>query len=199
MSVQILVAEEKHLCYVQDINREINKAAKERGTGIARRKDEYIAQKIREGKSVIALDGSRFVGFCYIETWQDKRFVANSGLIVVPEYRNQGVAKQVKEATFRLSRERYPEAYIFGLTTGLAVMKINSELGYKPVPFSELTEDPDFWKGCENCVNFDILKRTDYAKCLCTGMIYKPKWDNRLPEKVRKRHSLWQKIIRKKK
>jgi hypothetical protein len=23
-----------------------------------------------------------------------------------------------------------------------------SELGYKPVPFSELTTDPSFWKGC---------------------------------------------------
>ena len=61
-----------------------------------------------------------------------------------------------------------------GLTTGLAVMKINSDLGYRPVTFSELTTDEQFWKGCESCVNYDILVRTERKHCLCTGMLFDP-------------------------
>lgn len=51
---------------------------------------------------------------------------------------------------------------------------MNYELGYKPVTFSELTDDPDFWKGCQTCKNFDILTRTEQKMCLCTGMLYDP-------------------------
>ena len=54
-------------------------------------------------------------------------------------------------------------------------MKMNYELGYKPVTFSELTDDPDFWKGCQTCKNFDILTRTERKMCLCTGMLYDSK------------------------
>ena len=115
-----------------------------------------------------------FAGFCYIETWSDKKFVANSGLIVVEKFRGHGLAKRIKQKAFELSRERYPDAKIFGLTTGLAVMKINSELGYKPVTFSELTNDEAFWAGCQSCVNYDILQRTGRKYCLCTGMLFDP-------------------------
>ena len=100
--------------------------------------------------------------------------VANSGLIVKPEYRQRGLAKKIKHKAFELSRQRFPNAKIFGLTTGLAVMKINTELGYVPVTFSELTDDPTFWKGCESCVNYDVLLRNNYTRCLCTGMLYDP-------------------------
>ncbi len=170
----IEVASEKHLGYVDEILRTIEDATKVRGTGIAKRKPEYVAQKMLEGKAIIALHGEEFAGFCYIESWDHEEFVANSGLIVKPEFRAHGLAKAIKKKAFDLSRERFPNAKLFGLTTGLAVMKINTELGYVPVTFSELTTDPTFWKGCESCVNFDVLKRNDYSRCLCTGMLYKP-------------------------
>jgi hypothetical protein len=132
---------------------------------------------MREGKAVIALDKGKFAGFCYIESWGNKGFVANSGLIVVPEYRGYGLAKAIKNKAFSLSRKKYPDAKIFGLTTGLAVMKINHELGYRPVTFSELTDDEQFWNGCKGCINYDILMRMERTKCLCTGMLYDPAWE----------------------
>lgn len=172
--ITVQVADERFLGYVDTILKTIEDAAKVRGTGIARRSPEYIAQKIKEGKAIIALQGEEFAGFCYIETWSDKKFVANSGLIVVEKFRGHGLAKRIKQKAFELSRQRYPDAKIFGLTTGLAVMKINSELGYKPVTFSELTNDEAFWQGCESCVNYDILQRTNRKYCLCTAMLYDP-------------------------
>jgi hypothetical protein len=176
--IRVLIAGEGHLRYVDEINDTIDKASKERGTGIARRTYEYIASKIKDGKAIIALDGEKFAGFCYIESWNDSKYVANSGLIVHWDYRGQGLARKIKHKAFKLSRKEYPEAKLFGLTTGLAVMKINSELGYRPVTFSELTDDEQFWKGCQSCVNYDILERTNQTKCLCTGMLYDPKWEN---------------------
>nr|WP_187257692.1 GNAT family N-acetyltransferase [Flavihumibacter stibioxidans] len=159
-------------------------SAKARGTGIAKRSPEYIELKMREGKAVIALtaDGT-WVGFCYIETWSHGEYVANSGLIVSPSFRKSGVAKRIKERIFELSRKLYPEAKIFGLTTGLAVMKINSDLGYEPVTYSELTQDEAFWAGCKSCVNYDILMSKDRKNCLCTAMLYDPK-DHYKPEET---------------
>ncbi len=176
-NIKIEVAEEKHIKYVDEINDAIEEASKQRGTGIARRSNEYLEMKIKEGKAILALDGEKFAGFCYIETWGNKGFVANSGLIVVPEYRGYGLAKAIKNKAFNLSRKKYPDAKIFGLTTGLAVMKINHELGYRPVTFSELTDDEMFWNGCKGCVNYDILERMQRTKCLCTGMLYDPAWE----------------------
>ena len=173
-SVKIEVASEKHIKYVSENLKTIEDATKVRGTGIAKRKPEYIEQKINEGKAIIAMDGDKFVGFCYIESWDHEKFVANSGLIVKEEYRGHGVAKRIKRMAFELSREKFPDAKIFGLTTGAAVMKINTELGYVPVTFSDLTTDPTFWKGCESCINYDILCRNDCTRCLCTGMLYDP-------------------------
>lgn len=172
--INIKVASREHLSYVDTILETIAEAAKIRGTGIAKRNPDYIRNKIVEGKAIIALSGSEFAGFCYVETWGHEKFVANSGLIVVDKFRGKGLAKKIKRKAFELSRRRFPKAKIFGLTTGLAVMKINSELGYKPVTFSELTDDDEFWKGCQSCVNYDILKRTNRKHCLCTGMLYDP-------------------------
>lgn len=150
-------------------------SAQARGTGIARRSPEYIQQKMEEGKAVIAeTREGEWVGFCYIEAWGHDEFVANSGLVVSPAYRGNGVATAIKKRIFELSRERYPHAKIFGLTTGLAVMKINSDLGYKPVTYSELTDDDVFWKGCQSCVNYDILMSKERKNCLCTAMLYDP-------------------------
>ena len=172
--ITVEVASEKHIKYIGEILKTIEDATKVRGTGIAKRKPEYVEQKIKEGKAIIAMDGDSFVGFCYIECWDHEKFVANSGLIVKPEYRGQGVAKKIKAKAFELSRTMFPDAKIFGLTTGAAVMKVNTELGYVPVTFADLTTDPTFWKGCESCVNYDVLCRNNCTRCLCTGMLYDP-------------------------
>lgn len=160
-------------------------SAAARGTGIAKRTPEYIEQKIDEGKAIIAVtDQNEWVGFCYIETWSHGEYVANSGLIVAPAFRKSGVAKKIKKKIFDLSRVKYPDAKLFGLTTGLAVMKINSDLGYEPVTYSELTQDEQFWAGCKSCVNYDILKSKERKNCMCTAMLYDPK-DHYEPEETK--------------
>ncbi|GAB3526977.1 GNAT family N-acetyltransferase [Pontibacter brevis] len=171
----VIVAGEQHTIYAQQICQEMEQSAKARGTGIAKRSPDYIVQKMQEGKAVIALhhDGT-WAGFCYIETWGHGKYVANSGLIVAPDLRKSGLARQIKQKIFELSRKKYPDAKIFGLTTALAVMRINSSLGYKPVTFSELTDDEEFWKGCRSCVNFEILQSKNRTNCLCTAMLYDP-------------------------
>jgi hypothetical protein len=174
MNFKILNATEAHFGYAEEICRLMEESAKVRGTGIAKRKPEYIQNKMKEGKAVIALLGDDLAGFCYVESWGGKKFVANSGLIVKPDYRKSGLARSIKKKAFELSRKLFPDAKIFGITTSLAVMKINSELGYKPVTFSELTDDDSFWKGCESCVNYDILQRNNRRMCLCTAMLYDP-------------------------
>ncbi|MGB4838953.1 MAG: GNAT family N-acetyltransferase [Saprospiraceae bacterium] len=173
--IQVMEASEAHTVYSQIICDEMEASAKVRGTGIAKRSPEYISKKMEEGKAVIALTkNGTWVGFCYIETWEGE-YVANSGLIVSPDYRKTGVAKAIKQKIFNLSRRKYPEAKIFGLTTGLAVMKINSDLGYEPVTYNELTQDEAFWAGCKSCVNYDILMAKERKNCICTAMLYDPK------------------------
>lgn len=167
-------AEEKDLEHVKDIVDAIYEASREKGTGIAIREEGYISQKITDGKAVIAVtDSGKWAGFCYIESWGHNKYVANSGLVVSSLFRGQGLAKAIKEKAMLLSFEKFPGARLFGLTTSLAVMKINSDLGYQPVTFSELTDDDEFWKGCETCPYYDILVRTKRSHCLCTGMIKK--------------------------
>jgi len=172
----ILVADKTHLSFAQIICDEMASSAQARGTGIAKRTPEYIQEKMREGKAVIAFnqDGI-WAGFCYIETWGHGEYVANSGLIVAPAFRKGGLARAIKKKIFELSRQTYPDSKVFGLTTGLAVMKINSELGYEPVTYSELTQDEAFWAGCKSCVNYDILMSKERKNCLCTAMLYDPK------------------------
>lgn len=175
-NIAVRVATKDDIHYAETIVAEMESSAKARGTGIAKRTPEYLANKILEGKAVIALkDNKEWVGFCYIEEWGHGEFVANSGLIVAPEYRKSGVAKRIKAETFALSRKKYPHAKIFGLTTGLAVMKINSDLGYEPVTYSELTDDEEFWAGCKSCVNYDILMAKERKNCMCTAMLFDPK------------------------
>ena len=174
-TINIRTATAADILYAEIITAEMESSAKARGTGIAKRSPEYLVKKMEEGKAVIALTPSGdWVGFCYIEAWGHDAFVANSGLIVAPAYRKTGMAKKIKENIFQLSRQKYPQAKIFGLTTGLAVMKINSDLGYEPVTYSELTDDEQFWAGCRSCVNFDILMSKDRKNCMCTAMLYDP-------------------------
>ena len=144
--MNIYISNIKHKKFADQISKCIDESAKMRGTGIARRTPEYITKKIEAGNAVIALDKEEFAGFCYIERWGHGKYV-------------------------NLSKKKYPDSKVFGITTSKSVMRINVELGYRPVPFSELTDDPEFWKGCRTCVNYDILTRTDKKMCLCTGML----------------------------
>lgn len=180
--IKVLVADTEHEKYVDTILKTIEEAAKVRGTGIAKRTHEYLATKMREAKAVIALSGDKFAGFSYIETWGNKEYVTTSGLIVHPDFRGYGLAKRIKDMTFTLARTRWPKAKIFSLTSGAAVMRMNTQLGYKPVTFAELTDDEAFWQGCEGCCNVDVLKRTGRKYCICTGMLYDP--EEHLPAKL---------------
>ena len=185
--MQIVIANKSHSIYAEIICKTIEEASKVRGTGIAKREPSYIITKMENGNAVIALDNEKFAGFCYIEAWGHEKFVANSGLIVHPEYRKIGLAKKIKEIVFQHSRSKFPNAKIFSITTGLAVMKLNSDLGYKPVTFSELTDDQSFWKGCQTCKNYDVLTRTAQQMCLCTGMLYDPTLKkSEKPKKIKK-------------
>ena len=190
ITVRVATAQDSH--YAITITDEMHSSAQARGTGIARRSPDYIEKKMTEGKAVIAVtENNIWVGFCYIEAWGHDQFVANSGLIVAPEFRKSGIAKLIKRRVFDLSKERYPNSKIFGLTTGLAVMKINSDLGYEPVTYSELTDDEEFWAGCKSCVNYDILISKERKNCTCTAMLYDPA-DHFEPEETKadfKQHS----------
>ncbi|MBR3078763.1 MAG: GNAT family N-acetyltransferase [Prevotella sp.] len=180
--IEVFVAGPEHEVYVDTILQTIADAAKVRGTGIAKRTHSYLATKMKEAKAVIALAGNRFAGFSYIETWGNKQYVTTSGLIVHPDFRGLGVAKKIKDMTFSLARTRWPHAKIFSLTSGAAVMKMNTELGYQPVTFADLTDDEAFWRGCEGCVNVDVLHRTGRKYCICTAMLYDP--EEHLPAKI---------------
>lgn len=180
----VRVATEEDTRFAETICNEMAESAKARGTGIAKRTPEYVSQKIREGKAVIALhkDGT-WAGFSYIESWGHGGYVANSGLIVNPVFRKSGLAKAIKTVTFFLSLKKFEGSKLFGLTTGLAVMKINNQIGYRPVTYAELTDDDQFWKGCESCVNYPILQSKDRKNCLCTAMLFDPAVDKVKVEK----------------
>lgn len=172
--IDVMIADASHEIYVDKILSTIEEAAKVRGTGIAKRTHEYVAQKMIEGKAVIALADDQFAGFSYIESWGNKQYVTTSGLIVHPDFRGLGIAKRIKDMTFQLARMRWPKAKVFSLTSGAAVMKMNTELGYVPVTFSDLTDDESFWRGCNGCINHDILERTGRKYCICTAMLFDP-------------------------
>lgn len=169
------IANVSHLFWAQAICDEMLSSAIARGTGISKRSPLALQMKMIAGEAVIAFapDGS-WAGFSYISSWDNNKFVSNSGLIVVPQFRKTGVAKAIKNKIFELSRQKYPDAKIFSLTSGLSVMKMNHALDFAPVTYSELTADDTFWEGCKSCVNCSILLSKDRKNCLCTAMLYDP-------------------------
>ncbi len=196
----IQVANATHLSYAEEICKEIEDSALKRGTGIAKRSVGYIEKKILENKAIIALTSNgAFAGFCYIETWSNGQYLANSGLIVNPTFRELGLAKKIKEKAFKHSRKMFPQAKLFGLTTSLAVMKINSELGYHPVTFQQLTTDDNFWGGCASCINYSILQSKDRKNCLCTGMLYDPEEKKRKKWNFIKKSAIYERFMKFKK
>lgn len=158
--------------YVETLCGWYEESARQRGVGIAKRDPNYLAHKMGRGDAIIAFLDGQLAGFCYIETFEDAKFVVNSGLIVNTGLRQEGLGRAIKNRVFELSRTKYPQAKIFGITTSGPVMKINWELGYRPVAFPELTQSDDFWKGCMGCKNYPILQENQRKMCLCTGMVY---------------------------
>jgi len=171
----VRVATMNDIKYAEEICKETEASAIVRGTGIAKRSPESVAQKMRDGKSVVAVTaGGDWVGFAYIQSWEDGQYISNSGLIVSPKFRNSGVAKAIKERIFKMSRRMYPEAKIFSITSGAAIMKMNTRLGFEPVTFQDITQDQLFWEGCKGCVNHAILDDKNKCNCLCTAMLFDP-------------------------
>lgn len=165
----------QHFAFAEQICLEMESSARQRGTGIAKRSPELIIQKMMDNKAVIAFSPEgEWAGFCYIEAWENGTFVSNSGLIIAPQFRKQGLARAIKKKIFELSRKKYPNAKVFGLTTSSAVMKINSEMQYEPVIYAEITSDEKFWEGCKSCVNHSILQSKGRKNCLCTAMLFDP-------------------------
>ena len=191
--MKVVIADKSHIKYAEAICDTIAESAQVRGTGIAKRTTDYVAAKMENGNAVIALDGDKFAGFCYIEKWGHGKFVANSGLIVHPDYRGAGLAKKIKHKIFEHSRNKFPDAKVFSITTGLPVMKLNSDLGYRPVTFSELTDDQTFWDGCQTCQNYDVLTRTNRKMCLCTGMLFDP---NKKKDKQEDKRKIKEKVFK---
>ena len=170
-AVEVVVANLTHERFAERICVLIAESAKARRTGIAKRDPDYIRSKMAAGNAVVALYGDTCIGFCYIEVWTHGRYVANSGLIVDPDYRGLRLAERIKTAAFNLARDKFPDAKVFGITTNGRVMEINSDLGYRPCTFSQLTLDDTFWSGCQSCPNYDILQRNERKMCLCTAMV----------------------------
>jgi len=196
-TITVEIANDQHVKYAEQISKLLEKAAQNKGSGLAKRSPKYISDRIEEGKAVIALYKNKAIGFCYIESWGHDDFVANSGLIVSENFRGNRLAYKIKKKAFELSRQKFPNAKLFGLTTSLAVMKINSALGYKPVTFAQLTGDTEFWRGCEGCANYDILMRTERVHCLCTGMLYDPqKEENNTTYKRKKPLSVYNRWVK---
>ena len=170
--MEIRVANQSDLKHVAVLVSWYKESAKKRGTGIAERKPEYLEKKILDGDAIVAINNQIISGFSYIETFDSEKFVVNSGLIILQELRKTGLGQKIKNKIFELSRTKYPKAKIFSITTSLPVMKLNTQLGFKPVTFSELTDDEAFWRGCKSCKNYEILMSNERKMCLCTGLVY---------------------------
>lgn len=170
----VKTADCNHHKYIPDILEAIYDASKVKGNSIVMRDPAYLAKKMDEGKAVIATQGDKFAGFCYIESWESERFIANSGLIVKPEYRGLGLASRIKKTIFDICRTMFPDAKIFSITKSQAVIKMNTRLGFMEVPYSELTVDPKFWKGCDTCPHYQTLLDNGMQNCECHGLLYIP-------------------------
>ncbi|WP_295721592.1 GNAT family N-acetyltransferase [Mucilaginibacter sp.] len=161
--------------FADQIISEMESSAIARGSGISKRSAASVIEKIDNGKAIVAVtENGEWVGFSYIEAWDNEQFVSNSGLIVSPKHRNNGVASQIKTKIFELSRTWYPTAKVFSITSGLAIMKMNTKLGFEPVTYAQVAQEPRFWDSCKSCVNYDVLQSKNRCNCLCTAMLYDP-------------------------
>lgn len=171
MELTVAIAHESHTHFAEEICELIAQAAKQRGTGRGKRTIEEITDKIINGQAIIALYGNKLAGFSYIQPWENQKFVVNTGLIVSPLFRGAKLAIQIKKKAIEVAAEKYPGAKMFSLTTTLPVMKLNTDLGYKPVTYNQLPQDKKFWDGCQSCINYDNLVEKNYKMCFCTAML----------------------------
>src|SRR5262249_18612440 len=112
----IRIANERDIQYTEIIIEQIAESVKE-NTGICKRSAELINQKIKEGNAVIAVSTNfEWAGFCYIQEWDNGKFVSSCGLIVSPHCRKTNVARKIKEKIFELAVQKYPSSKLFGLT-----------------------------------------------------------------------------------
>lgn len=146
------------------------------GRDISEHSPELLETKMKKGEAVIAFasDG-RWAGFSFISSCENGSYISNSALVIAPEFRHTGLVKKIKRKIFELSREMYPDACIFSLTSDLTVMKMNHKLGFKRVNFSELPSNSLFWESCKSCINCPVLMSQERKNCLCTAMLYNPK------------------------
>ncbi len=169
----VRVAHKDDVKYADELVLWYQESARQRKTGIAKRNPIYLQRKMVNGNAIIAFDDDgSLAGFSYIETYEEEKFVVNSGLIVRTDLRTSGIGKEIKKAIFALSRTKFPNSKIFSITTSLAVMRMNTKLGYKPVTYSELTQSEEFWNGCKSCKNYQILLENERKMCICTGLVY---------------------------
>ncbi|ADX67027.1 MULTISPECIES: argininosuccinate synthase [Weeksella] len=169
----VRIANKDDVKYADELVLWYEESARQRKTGIAKRNPVYLQRKMVNGNAIIAFDDDgSLAGFSYIETYEEEKFVVNSGLIVRTDLRTSGIGKEIKKAIFALSRTKFPNSKIFSITTSLAVMRMNTKLGYKPVTYSELTQSEEFWNGCKSCKNYHILLENERKMCICTGLVY---------------------------
>jgi len=192
----VRIADQGDAHYAEEIIQETEQSAIARGSGIAKRTLASVIEKMAAGKAVIALTNTgEWVGFSYLETWENERFVSNSGLIVAPKFRNSGVARSIKNRIFKMSRRLYPNSKIFSITSGPAIMRMNAKLGFLPVSFAEITHDEHFWEGCKSCVNYDILTSKKKCNCLCTAMLFDPEYFSDAKPIVYQHAEIYQEVI----
>lgn len=189
-SIEIRIATPSDVDHAVTISDWYNLSSKERGTGIATRTPAYLETRILNGNAIIAFVDGELAGFCYVEVFSSGEYISNSGLIVIHKFRKMGLAKMIKKVAYNHARDTHPTAKVFGITTSDIVMNINSDLGYRPVSFSQLTDDDEFWKGCSSCKNYDILLRNNKKMCLCTAMLAPSKDEQNTKEsqKSNKKH-----------
>jgi argininosuccinate synthase len=185
MKIVARIANSHDIHYAQTICNKIEESTKIRKTGIAKRNVESIKNNIINGNAIIAFSNNKLAGFSYIDTFQKEQFVSNSGMIVLPEFRNIGIAKLIKSEIFKLSINKFPYSKIFSITTSIKILKINICLGFKPVYFQYITLSEIFWNCCKSCANYDILIKNKITMCLCTGLLYNTiKTSNTLSKKI---------------
>ncbi|MEL6867783.1 MAG: GNAT family N-acetyltransferase, partial [Bacteroidota bacterium] len=76
-SFNLLTTTPQHEAFAEQLCQWYEVSARQRGTGIARRKVAYLRKKIQQGNAIIAFHQEELAGFCYIETWTHGRYVAN--------------------------------------------------------------------------------------------------------------------------
>lgn len=173
--VRILPATTEHLRYVPAIVQLIEDASNEPGAALAKRSAEYVTSKIEHGFAVIALtEDDKVVGFQCLSPWEGDKFVSHSALVVHPNFRRQGLSREIKGQIVELTRKKFPEAIMFGITLSPSVMSLNTAHGFRPVGYDSLTKDDAFWKGCETCPYHDVLLKMQRTVCLCTALRLDP-------------------------